>query len=113
MTPAVTCVDHGNALADGMGAPREADAFAEEVISCGAAVRVPGLLASPPAGALYRVADRHGVAVVALPATSLTRDEVASLLRFRLAQYLASDSLTGRSPMPGRCAPSRHPREEP
>ncbi len=88
MTPVVTRVNHGNARAGGTGAPPEADAFAEEVISRGTAVRVPGLLASPPAGALYRVAGRHGVAVAALPTTSLTRDEVASLLRFRLAQYL-------------------------
>jgi hypothetical protein len=68
--------------------PTAADAFAAEVISSGSAVRVPGLLASPPAGALYRVADRHGVAVTALPTTSLARADVAGLLRFRLAQYL-------------------------
>jgi hypothetical protein len=65
-----------------------ADAFAEDVISAGAAVRVPALLSAPRPGALYRVAGRHGVAVTALPTTSLTRDEVAGLLRFRLAQYL-------------------------
>jgi CRP-like cAMP-binding protein len=68
--------------------PAAADAFAAEVIRCGSAVRVPGLLASPPAGALYRVADRHGVAVTALPTTSLAGADVAALLRFRLAQYL-------------------------
>jgi hypothetical protein len=49
---------------------------------------VPDLLASPPAGALYRVADRHGVAVTALPTSSLAHADVAGLLRFRLAQYL-------------------------
>jgi hypothetical protein len=65
-----------------------ADAFAGEVIRSGAAVRVPGLLGAPREGALYRVAGRHGVAVTALPTTSLTGDEVNGLLRFRLAQYL-------------------------
>jgi hypothetical protein len=65
-----------------------ADAFAEEVISAGAAVRVPRLLGAPAPGALYRVAGRHGVAVTALPTTSLTGDELNGLLRFRLAQYL-------------------------
>jgi hypothetical protein len=90
MTPLVTVAKPGGTRAGSAGAPpaAAADMFAEEVISSGAAVRVPGLLASPPAGTLYRVADRHGVAVTALPTTSLTRDEVASLLRFRLAQYL-------------------------
>lgn len=89
MTPVVAIAKPGT-HAGSLAALAEAasDMFAEEVISHGAAVRVPGLLTSPPAGALYRVADRHGVAVAALPTTSLTRGEVASLLRFRLAQYL-------------------------
>jgi hypothetical protein len=90
MTPVVTIAKPGGTRAVSAGAPSAAaaDFFAEEVISRGAAVRVPGLLTSPPAGALYRVAGRHGVAVAALPTTSLTRGDVASLLRFRLAQYL-------------------------
>jgi hypothetical protein len=49
---------------------------------------VRALLGSPPPEALYRIEDRHGVAVTALPTTSLARDEVGSLLQFRLAQYL-------------------------
>jgi CRP-like cAMP-binding protein len=66
----------------------DADAFAEEVIVAGAAVRLAALLAAPPAGALYHVPDRGGVAVVAVPGTSLTSEEAAALLRFRFAQYL-------------------------
>jgi len=90
MTPVVTVAKPRGVRAGSVAAPpaATADIFAEEVISRGAAVRVPGLLASPPVGALYRVAGRHGVAVAAVPTTSLTRDEVASLLSFRLAQYL-------------------------
>jgi hypothetical protein len=71
------------------GAPaRDADAFAEEVIVAGAAVRLAALLTAPPAEALYHVADRHGVTVFAATSTSLAREEVAALLRFRFAQYL-------------------------
>jgi hypothetical protein len=65
-----------------------AAAFAEDVISAGAVVRLPAALSSPPADALHRVADRHGVALTALRTTSLTHAEVADLLRFRFAQYL-------------------------
>jgi hypothetical protein len=73
----------------GRDAPgRDADAFAEEVIQAGAAVRLAALLAAPPAGIPYHLPGRNGVAVVAVPSTSLTEEEVTGLLRFRFAQYL-------------------------
>lgn len=66
-----------------------ADGFAEQVIRAGAAVRLRSLLGTPRPGALYQVADRNGISVVALPSTALTDREVADLLAFRFAQYLA------------------------
>jgi CRP-like cAMP-binding protein len=65
-----------------------AAAFCREVVAAGAAVRLPALLRNPPPGTLYHQPDRHGVAVVAAPTTSLPPEAVAALLRFRLAQYL-------------------------
>ena len=64
------------------------DLFAEQVICAGAAVRVPSLLRSAPAGALYYVPDRHGVAVIALPSACLSAAQIEQLLRFRFSQYL-------------------------
>jgi CRP-like cAMP-binding protein len=65
-----------------------ADSFADEVILAGAQVRLRSLLSDPPAGALYHQPERHGVAVVAMPAAHLTGEETAGLLRFRFAQYV-------------------------
>ena len=75
-------------ICDGLEPAGETDVFAEEVIRAGAAVRLPSLLRTPPRSALYHVADRHGVAVVAVPTTSLSRPDLDALLRFRFAQYL-------------------------
>jgi hypothetical protein len=79
---------------DRTGQPRLVDeeavgAFRQEVVAAGAAVRLPGLLGTPPPGTLYHQPQRHGVAVVAVPTTSLPPDAMDGLLRFRLAQYLA------------------------
>jgi hypothetical protein len=61
-----------------------------------AKIRLPELFRDEREGSLYRVADRHGVGVVALPTPCLTRDELVALLRFRLAQYLDLDFMDGR-----------------
>jgi CRP-like cAMP-binding protein len=63
-------------------------AFCRDVVAAGGEVRLPALFRSPPPGTLYHRRDRHGVAVVAAPTTSLPPESVAALLRFRLAQYL-------------------------
>lgn len=65
-----------------------ADGFAEQIIRTGAAVRLGTLLTTPPEGTLYHVPDRGGLSIVALPTTSLSREEIAGLLAYRFAQYL-------------------------
>src|SRR6185369_8386962 len=73
------------------GLTRDGDpvvAFCRDVVAAGTEVRLPALFRSPPPGTLYQQPDRHGVAVVAAPTTSLPPEAVAELLRFRLAQYL-------------------------
>lgn len=67
--------------------PEGADVFAGSVINLGAAVRVPGLLGAAGPDVLYRIANRQGVAVTAIPTTSLSGEDLHGLLRFRLAQY--------------------------
>jgi hypothetical protein len=63
-------------------------AYFRQAMTAGAAVRLPTLLRTPPRGALYHRPDRHGVAVVAVPTTSLRGGDLDALLRFRFAQYL-------------------------
>jgi CRP-like cAMP-binding protein len=63
-------------------------AYFRQAIAAGAAVRLPTLLRTPPPGTLYHRPDRHGVAVVAVPTTSLHDSDLDALLRFRFAQYL-------------------------
>lgn len=76
------------ASADDTYSDADVDRYAGEVIQAGAAVRLPQLLRTPPPGTLYHVADRHGVAVAAIPTTSLTSGQIDDLLRFRFGQYL-------------------------
>lgn len=61
--------------------------FLAAVVDAGSRQRVPGLLAEHDA--IYRVRDRHGIDVVALPTTALEDGRLIALLRFRMAQYLA------------------------
>src|SRR6266540_474304 len=73
------------------GLTRDGDpvaAFCRDVVAAGAEVRLPALFRSPPPGTLHHRPDRHGVAVLAAPTTSLPPEALAALLRFRLAQYL-------------------------
>ena len=72
----------------GESSDEELTAFCREVIAAGAAVRLPALFSATATDTLYYQPERHGVAVVAAPTTSLSADAVDGLLRFRLAQYL-------------------------
>jgi hypothetical protein len=65
-----------------------ADAFAEQVIQAGAAIRLRELLGPPRPGTLYHLRDRNGITVAAMPSTALTAQEAEDLLTFRFAQYL-------------------------
>lgn len=72
----------------GCDVPDSAEAFAEQVIRAGQAIRLPALLSTGRSDSIYHLADRNGITVVAVPSTSLSGQEVADLLAFRFAQYL-------------------------
>ncbi len=65
-----------------------ASRYAERLIEAGCELRLPALRDESRAGVLHRVADRHGVSVVALRTATLSAGEREALLRFRFAQYL-------------------------
>jgi Cyclic nucleotide-binding domain len=67
----------------------EADAFAESLLARSARLRLPALFERPRPEAVYQVRDRGGVSVVMLETRALSEHELAAVLRFRLAQYLA------------------------
>ena len=67
----------------------EVEAYARVLIDNAAHARLPELFTAEHPDALYRVPDRNGVSVVVLRTTSLTEEQLISLMKFRLAQYLA------------------------
>lgn len=71
---------------EGLG--EEIDAYCARLMEIAATVRLPALFQPERPNALYRVADRHGVCTVALRRADLTDDELVSLLRYRLGQYV-------------------------
>jgi hypothetical protein len=64
------------------------DSYARQLVEAATRVRVPELLTTPHAEALYQVLDRNGVSVVALRTSSLSAAQLTRLMSFRLAQYL-------------------------
>lgn len=68
-----------------------AEAFFRRLLDKAAALHMPELFAAPPAGALYHLRDRHGVGVVALRTTSLSREQLLGIMTYRLAQYVVLD----------------------
>jgi hypothetical protein len=56
-----------------------------------ARVRVPELLATRHAEALYQLLGRNGVAVVALRTSSLSKEQLSQLMLYRLAQDMLAD----------------------
>ena len=64
------------------------DDYRARVVPAGCSIRLPQLRARRRRGVLHRVADRHGVGVVALRTETLRADEHDALRRFRFAQYL-------------------------
>jgi CRP-like cAMP-binding protein len=65
------------------------DRYVERLIDAGSTVFLPELARGPWRDALFRVCDRRGVGVMALPQDALTEPQLRALLRFRFAQYLA------------------------
>ena len=68
---------------------QDADAFAQSLLERAARVRLPDLFGRSRPEAVYQVRDRGGVSVVMLETRALSEQELAGLLRFRLAQYVA------------------------
>jgi hypothetical protein len=66
------------------------DGYARRLVEDATRVRVPELLTTPHAEALYQVLDRNGVGVVALRTSSLSEAQLGRLMSFRLAQYLVA-----------------------
>ncbi len=94
-------------LAGPQGDGHPAAAFCRDVVAARAEVRLPARFRNPPSGTLYHQRDRHGVAVVAAPTTSLPPEAVAGLLRFRLAQYLDIGFIDRRLATGSGCGRSR------
>ena len=66
-----------------------AEVFARQLIDSAAGLRLPELFASPPPGALHHLPDRHGVSTLVLRTSDLSEEQLTTLMRYRLAQYLA------------------------
>jgi methyltransferase (TIGR00027 family) len=64
--------------------------YVERLIEDGSAIALSELRATCLPDAVYRVRDRGGLAVVAIPETALDEHQLNALERFRFAQYLAS-----------------------
>jgi hypothetical protein len=71
-------------------------AFFARLLERSAALRMPELFRSPPPGALFHLPDRHGVGVVALRTTDLTREQLVGIMTYRLAQYVVLDYVNKR-----------------
>lgn len=54
-------------------------------------LRMPEVFVEPHPDALYHVPNRHGISVTALRTGSLSREQLTTILTYRLVQYLATD----------------------
>jgi len=68
-----------------------ADHYAQGLIDAATRERLPDLFTADLPGLLYRVAARNGVSVVVLTTSSLTETQLTILMKYRLAQYLATN----------------------
>src|SRR5215831_6300443 len=66
----------------------EVEAYIAALVEDADRQRLPELFEGDHPGALYRVHDRHGVSVIALPTTALSEEQCVKILKYRLAQYL-------------------------
>src|SRR5262245_13370294 len=70
-------------------------AYVRAVDETAAAIRMPELFGDRP-HALHKVANRNGVAVIALRTSSLSGEQLVQLMTYRLAQYLVTDFVDPR-----------------
>ena len=64
--------------------------YLERVVEDGSALALPELTRGRPRDALYHLAGREGVGVLAIESAALTDEQQEALLRFRFAQYAAA-----------------------
>lgn len=64
------------------------EAYVAGVVEAAAGIRMPELLEIDHPDVIYRLPDRSGVGAVILPTTLLTEEQLVSLLRYRMAQYM-------------------------
>jgi Cyclic nucleotide-binding domain len=64
--------------------------YVERLVDAGSEIGLPEVTGGSWPSALYRVRDRGGIGVIALPAAALTEAQNRALLEFRFAQYLAA-----------------------
>jgi hypothetical protein len=70
-----------------------AHTYVRDLLDRAAAIRLPELFVSPHPHALYHLSNRHGISVVALRTSSLSHEQLAHILTYRLAQYLITDMI--------------------
>jgi Cyclic nucleotide-binding domain len=80
----------------------QADAYIARLVAGAAEIRLTDVFGREHPDALFHVADRQGVNVVALKTTSLSEEQLLSLMRFRLAQYLEVNFVNGQVVYDGR-----------
>ncbi|HET9017600.1 MAG TPA: hypothetical protein VFN57_18510, partial [Thermomicrobiaceae bacterium] len=68
-----------------------ADRYARALIDAATREGLPELFGGEHPEALYRVADRNGVSVVVLTTAALSEAQLTTLMKYRLAQYLATN----------------------
>jgi methyltransferase (TIGR00027 family) len=66
------------------------DRYVDDLIDAGSSIALPELCARSVPDALYRVRERGGLGVVAMPELALDERQLDTLARFRFAQYLAA-----------------------
>jgi methyltransferase (TIGR00027 family) len=72
------------------GCDGQCDRYAENIIDAGSSISLSELGGDALSDALYRLADRQGLDVVAVPECALDESQLDALARFRFAQYLAA-----------------------
>ncbi len=66
-------------------------AFVAGLLDNAAQLRLPELFLDEHPDAIYRVRNRNGVSVIVLRTSALTEDQLSKLMKYRLAQYLATN----------------------
>src|SRR4051794_19324030 len=78
--------------------PQEVRAYVQPIIEAASQRQLRDLIARPPADVLHRQPDRRGITTIVVRTTSLSDEQLRTLLTYRLGQYLADD-LTNPTPV--------------